>query len=99
MFHDATNIDISAIAQRININFDGIIEKAINQHRVGSRYNNRITHIAFKIGDLVNDFHRPPTKNIGWPDDNWQADTVNNRAGLFCRMGNAIFGLQQIQLL
>ena len=64
MFHNAANIDLATVAQGINIYFDGIVQKPVNQHRIFSRHNNRVTHITFQIIHLVDNFHGSSTQYI-----------------------------------
>ncbi len=94
MFHDAADIDISAIAQRVNIHFNGVVKEPVNQYRIVAGNNNRITHIAFQIRLDMNHFHGPPAQNIGRPDHHRQANALDDLARFFGRMRNAVFGLQ-----
>ena len=93
MFHDASDIDIGSIAKRININLDSMIQKPVNQHRIITRHNNGVAHIAFQIIKVMHYLHRPPAKHIGRPDNNGQTNTFDNYPRFISRMSNAVFRL------
>ena len=46
----------------------------------------------------MHNFHGASAKHIRRADDHWKANSLDNGAGLFGRMGNAIFRLQQVKL-
>ena len=99
MFHDAADIDILAIAQRVDIDLDGVAQEAVDQHRIVTGHNHRVAHIAFKVGQLVNHLHGASAKNVGGADDNRQANLVNNVTGLFGGMGDAVARLAERQII
>ena len=47
MFHDAGDVDIArAVAQRVDIDFHGVLQVAVDQHRAVARYPYRLVYIA-----------------------------------------------------
>ena len=99
MFHDAADIDVLAVAQRVDINLDGVVQEAVDQHRVVAGNDNRVTHVALEIGFVMHHLHRAPAKNIGRADDDRQADTGGDVARLFGGMRDAVLRLAQLQIV
>ena len=98
MFHDAADIDVRAVAQRIDINLDGVAQETVDQHRIVTGHDDRVTHIALKIGQLVDHFHGAPAKNIGRANDNRQADLGNDVTRCLGGMGDAVARLAERQI-
>ena len=65
VFHDAADEDFAPVAERVHIHLDGIVEKAVQQHRriVGDLY--RVGHVAAQVLFLVDDFHGPAAQYVG----------------------------------
>ena len=74
MFHDAADHVIFTVAQRIDIDFDGIVEKFIDQHRMLGRSGNRMGHVILQSLAIINDLHGPAAEHIGWTHQHWIAE-------------------------
>ena len=64
MLHHAADDDILAVGHRIDINFNRIIQKAVEQHRRIIRHLHRLAHITLKVRLPMHDFHRAPAQHI-----------------------------------
>ena len=76
VFHDPADHDLIAVGQSIDIDFDGIIEKFIHQHRVLRRCRYRIGHVAPQRLAIINDLHCPPAEHVGGPNQHRIAQTL-----------------------
>ena len=64
VFHHAADEDALAIADAIDIDFDRIVQEAVQQHRRLVLYLDRLAHVALQVTLLVHDFHRPPAQHV-----------------------------------
>ena len=64
MLHDAADKDVISVAQRIDINLDGIVKEAVDENRVISRNDDSVAHVALEIGFIMHNFHRPATEDV-----------------------------------
>ena len=60
VLHDAADQDLPAVADGIHVDFDGVVEEAVEKHGriIGNLH--RLAHVALQVALLVHDFHRPP---------------------------------------
>ena len=68
MLHDACDMHIGAITQRVNITFHRAGKITVQQNWAIARDHHRLFYIAFELGHIAHDLHRPPPQNIGRPD-------------------------------
>ena len=99
VLHDAGDINVLAVTQRIHVNFDGILQIAVQQHRAGARHHHGFTHVAIQRGIVVDDFHGAATQHITWADHQRIADLFRHRFGFVHRARQTVRRLQQVGFL
>ena len=64
VLHDAADQHLSAVADRVDVHFDRVVQEAVEQHRriVGNLH--RFAHVALEIALLVHDLHRAPAQHV-----------------------------------
>ncbi len=100
MLHDTADQHVAVgIRDDIDVDLNGMIEKAVEQHRrrVGHAY--RFADIARQIRVVVNDFHRAATEHITRPHDQRIADFAGERERLVGIVCDAIGRLSQAEFL
>ena len=99
MLHDAADIDVIPVAQRIDINLDGIVQEAVDENRIISRNDDRVAHVALEIGFMMHNFHRPATEDV-WTAGSPPAVPLRRQwRGLLRPVGNAVLGLQKTEVI
>ena len=73
VLHDAADPDALAVAERIYIYFDCVLEEAIEVDRAAVLAN-VAREIVLKVVLRVNDLHRAPTEHVAWPHQQREAD-------------------------
>ena len=99
MLHDPADDVILAVAQRIHVDFDGVVEKFVDQHRMLGRSGHGVGHVVLQRVAVVNDLHRPPAKNIGRTDQNGIAQTFGNLESFIVGPRDAVIRLLDSELV
>ncbi len=76
MLHNANNLYIFAIADRIGFGFDGTVQIMIEQKFVIGDFPQQIHHVLFQILLIDNDFHALTTQDVGWAHQNREIQFV-----------------------
>ena len=99
MLHDAADHYLSAVADGINVDFDGIVQKAIQQHRRIIRYLHSFAHIALKIRFDMDDFHCTSTQHVTRTHHQRIADLTRLDDGFLVGARSSVGRLQQPQFV
>ena len=120
MLHDAADEDVLAVAEAIDVDFDGVGEVAVEQQRivgedridlaglvVGVAHQDIGRHeagqgvldVALEIGGAVDDGHGAAAQHVGRADDQRIAQALGDEASLLERIGDAVLGLGQFELV
>ncbi len=78
MLHDAANHHHGAVANRINIDLDGVLEKFIDQHRQTGGRGKGPLHIGLQALVIKDDFHGPSPEHIRGAQHHGIADAAGN---------------------
>ncbi len=71
MLHDAADDDgARRIGHGIDIEFKGVLEEAIDQHRPVVRHVDRARHVAVERACIKHDRHAASAQHVGGPYDN-----------------------------
>ena len=76
VLHDSADDDVFAVGEGVDIDFDGVFEKVIDQHRAVVRVLDRLLHVADDRLLVVGDHHGASAKHIGRPHQNRIADAL-----------------------
>ena len=96
VLHDAGNVDVCAVGQCVDINFDRANKVTVQQDGVVARHGDGLGHIAFKLFVRTDDFHGAATQNVGWADHQRIAHISGDGEGLFGGAGDAVIGLLKV---
>ena len=83
MFQHTSNQNGFTIGNAVNIHFDGILEKLINEYRlIGYNSKSIFDHLLHAFG-RGNDKHAPTAQNKGRSQQNREAQFLGHLTGLF----------------
>ncbi len=99
VLHDAADDDVSTVADRVDIHFDGAVEEVIQQYRAVVGHLDRFTHIALEFLFLVDDLHRPAAQHVGRAHHQRVADRLGRSDGFLLTTRRGVLRLTQIQTL
>jgi hypothetical protein len=84
VLHHATDESLAfRVAHAIHIAFDGVVQKAVQQHGGIVADLDRFAHVALQVALLVHDFHGAAAQHIAGAHH----QRVAQRRGLFQRLG------------
>ena len=93
MFHDPPDEHLFPVADRINVKFDSILQIGIDQDRVMPAHPHCLFHVGLQFDGVMDDLHRPPSKDIGWPDKDRVPDSFRFFFGFGLGIGRTVGGL------
>ena len=73
VLHDAADEHVLAVAHRIDVDLDGEIEKAVEQHRAVVRDLHRIGHVLAQIVLVEHHLHGAAAEHVARPHDQREA--------------------------
>ena len=86
MLHDPTDHDLAfGIGDDVDVDFNRMVEEAIEQHRGVVRHFDRVANVATEICIGVHHFHRPSAQHIAW--------THHQRIADFAGQGQRLVGI------
>src|SRR5699024_680762 len=98
VFHYPAEVDIGAVAQGIDVNFNRTIEEAVDQDRVFIVKLCCALDVGLQGGLVVDNFHATAAQDIRRTHENWVANLIGNTAGFFIRACRAKFWSRQCSL-
>ena len=99
MLHDAGDIDLSAVGDRVDIDLDRILQIAVDQHRAGTGDDHRPADVAGEPRVVVDDLHRPAAEHIRRADHHRIADPSRDLLRFLGGIGGPVFRLAQSEAL
>ena len=99
VLHDTGNDDVGPVADRIDIDFDRVFEKFVDQDRLTLSNDKRFGNKLFELRRVVADFHRPTAKHKARPHEERKADARGDDPGFFQVARDAVLRLLQAQSL
>ena len=99
VLHDRADDGGLAVGDAIDIDLDGFLKKAIDEHRAIRRYFNRTCHVASEIRLRIHELHRAPAQNEAWPNEHRIANFLRYRHGLFGACGRSVGSLAQAKFV
>ena len=85
MLHDAADVEFLAVEQRIDINFDGVLQELVDKQRggqtpgddhIGLRLVERTADVLFELVIVVHDFHTAAAEHIARADQHRVPDVM-----------------------
>src|SRR5262249_59356498 len=83
----------------IDIDLNGIFEKAINEHRAIGRYFNCVCHVPSEICLGINELHCAPAENEAWPNEHRISNFLCYQDGLFRARRRTVGSLSQSEFV
>src|SRR6266498_4316742 len=99
MFHDCPDDGRFAVGDAIDIDFDCIFEKAIDEHWTIGRHFDGARHIAPKISLVIDKFHGTPTENERGSHQNWVTNFLRDLDSPFGTRRRSVRSLPQTELV
>src|SRR5262245_22711581 len=87
-----------AVGQRVDVDLEGVFQKAVDQHRLFGRGLDGAFHIAFQALLVVNDHHRAPAQHVTRAHEHRIADRGRAPLGLVYRDGRSVNRLRDVQI-
>ncbi|MCY1280808.1 hypothetical protein D9M70_296020 [compost metagenome] len=99
VLHDRADHHGFAVAHRVDVDFDGAVEEAIQQHRAVVGDLHGLAHVALELFFLVDDFHRAAAQYVGRAHHHRVADVLRQGQGLVFAARGGVGRLAQVQAL
>ena len=80
VLHDAADVDLGAVAQRVDVDLDGVLEEPVDEHRMLGREFGGAGDVAAQGLLVVDDLHAAPAQHVGRPHQHRVADVGGDRA-------------------
>ena len=92
VLHDAAEVELGAVVERIDVDLDGVLEEPVDQHRVLGADVGRLGDVGLERGVVVDDLHAAPAEHVGGPDQHRVTDAVGDLPRLGERRRGAVLG-------
>ena len=89
VLHDTASSASPKIAERVDVDFDGILKEVVDKYRALLRIFNGGTHVAGHRIRIVGDDHGAATQDVTGADQDGIADALTDREGFFHAGGRA----------
>ena len=89
VLHDPADVHLGAVAQRVDVDLDGVLEEPVDEHRVLGRQFGGAGDVALQGVLVVHDLHAAPAQHVGRPHQHRIADLGGDAAGLLEAGGGA----------
>ncbi len=107
VFHHPADEHLAGrVAQRVDVDFDGVFEEAVDQHGALGRQAallaqaaepSQLVHGRAQCGLVVDDRHGPSTKDVAGPYEGRVADALDDGQGMFDVDGGATGRLRDLE--
>ena len=97
VFHDSADDHVGSVADAIDINFNCVVEKPVQQDGRLLRDLHGLSHVALEVLVAVHDLHRAATEHIAGAHHKRVADFLREQHGLFFGARSSVRRLLQIQ--
>ena len=97
MLHNPTDKGRLSVRDGVHIDFNRMVQEAVNQHRLAGRHLHSFSDIELEVGLVVYDFHSPAPQDKRRPHHYRITDGSGHLYGLFLIGGNAVLRLANVQ--
>ena len=94
VLHHAGDDDVAAVADRVDVELDGVLEEAIDEDRMSGRGLHRQRHVLAQARLVVDDGHGAPAEDVRRPHHDREADLVRDRHRLVDAHGRTVIRQQ-----
>ena len=81
MFHNAAQVELGAVKERIHINLNSVFQELIDERWLRGRNLGRIFKVACKICFVIDDLHTAPAQHIGGTNQHRVPNLIGNAFG------------------
>ncbi len=108
MLHNAADIQFLAVEQRVDVDFDGVLQELVDQQRAGQTAGDhgiglglveRAVHVLLKLGVVVHDFHAAAAEHVARAHEHRVTDGMRGLLGLFKAQRGAVARRVHLRLL
>ena len=99
VFEHAAHIHLLAVAQRIDVAFDGAFEEAVQIHRMVRRDARRFCHEGTQMRRVVGDFHAAAAEHVARANEQREPNAVSDAFGFLEARGHACGGVRNVELV
>ena len=99
VLHDAADVDVLAVAERVDVDFDRQVEEAIEQHGAVVRDLHGVRHVRAQVVLREDDFHRATAEHVARAHDERKADFGREPDRFVLGARRAVRRLPQLQPL
>ena len=89
---------VSPSRDAIDVDFGGVFEKVVHQHRTLRRNLNCACHVASQLRFGIDDLHGAPAQNEAWPNEHRITKFLRYRHGLFGAVADPFGGWRKPSL-
>ena len=82
VLHDAADVDLGPVAQRVDVDLDRVLEEAVDEHRVFGGQLGGAGDVALEGLLVVDDLHAATAQHVRRPHQHRVADVLGDPAGL-----------------
>ena len=95
VLHDAAEVHVGAVVEGVDVDLDGVLEEAVDQHRVVRGDFGGVGDVAGEVGLVVDDLHAAAAEHVGRADQDRVADFVGDLLGVLEGHGGAVLRRDQ----
>lgn len=92
VLHDAAEVELVAVVERVDVDLDGVVEEAVDQHRAGRGDLGGLGDVRLEAGLVVDDLHAAAAEHVGRAHQDRVADLVGDGLGTREGGGGAVLG-------
>ncbi len=99
VLHDAGDQHVLAVAERVDIDFDGVFEEAVDQHGAVLREGDGFAHVAAHAVFVVDDHHGAAAEHVAGAHQHRIADALRDLDGFVGAGRRAVCGRGNLQVV
>lgn len=99
VLHDPAEVHLAAVVERVDVDLDGVVEKAVDEDRVLGAGDGRPGDVLREGRVVVDDLHAAPTRDVGRTHEHGVADLAGDLDGLLGAEGGAVLGGVEARLV
>ena len=99
VLHDGADVDVLAVADRVHVDLDGVLEELVDEHGVLGAHADRRVHVVLELLGAVDDLHGAAAEHVRRPHEQRVADARGDLRGLGGRGREAVLGAADAELL
>ena len=97
VLHDAADHHVLAVAERVDVDLDRVVQEAVEQHRRVVRHLDRLAHVALEVAPVVDDLHRAASEHVRRAHDERVSDLLGGADRRFLGPRSAVRRLAQLE--